>query len=378
VSAPRPELSLVAIPTSSPPPSGAPIDSSPGASAPSAAESGLLDYVWVLSRHRRLVLGLPVVAAILTVLISFLLPTRWTAESRFFPESQSSIQLPTGIGQLAGELGFTLPGADPMSSPDFYASVIRGRSLLERTLVTHFSVPRVEPRDSAPLIDILEIEDEDPRKRMEQAVDWLKDHSAARVDTKTGTVEFEVELPDAGLAASVANRMVTLLNDFNQRTRNLRARERRKFIEARTRSAQEDLEAAEETLRGFLTRNRQFDASPELVFEHQRLQRQVDLRQEVYQTLRREYEVARIDEVNNTPVLTVVDVAVPPARPSSPRPGRMAFVALVLGLVMSVTIAFVREYLRRSRELQPAAYQGVMEIWRRKPGPGLARARQPS
>ena len=306
-------------------------------------------------------------AALLTFGISFLLPKRWTAETRFVPEASSSIQLPQGIGALAGELGFTLPGSDPMSSPDFYAAVMEGRSLLERTLRTPFPVPPAAElsADTAPLIDILEIEEDTPRERIESGVEWLRDHSSANVDAKTGTVEFSVELPDPDLAAAVAAHMVGLLNDFNQRTRNLRARERRKFAEARSQEAQRDFEVAEDSLRVFLTRNRQFEFTPQLMFERNRLERQVTLRQEVYQTLRREYEIARIEEVNDTPVLTVVDPAVAPAYPSSPRRVRMAFVAAVLGGLLGVTLAFLLQYLERSRERDPLAYQRVMHAWRR-------------
>ena len=306
-------------------------------------------------------------AAILTLLLSFLLTTRWSAKATFIPESQSSFQLPQGIGALAGQFGFSVPGADPMSSPDFYAAVTRSRSLLERTLQTRFPIPGVTAgrADSALLIDILEIEADTPRKRLEKGVEWLENHSAARVDNKTGAIELEVELPDPELAATVTSHMVGLLNDFNQQTRNLRARERRKFTGARTEEAQKDLESAEESLRVFLTRNRQFETSPQLQFEYQRLQRQVDQRQEIYQTLRREYEVARIDEVNDTPVLTVVDPATPPAKPSSPRRVRMTLVAALLGLLVGVALAFLKEYLSRSRELSPVAYQRVVESWRR-------------
>ena len=300
----------------------------------------------------------------LTYAASFLLPPKWTAEAEFFPEATSSFELPTGIGALAGELGFSLPGADPMSSPDFYAAVMESRSILERTLRTRFPVPGAAA-DSLPLIDILEIEGDTPRKRMENGIEWLKEHSAAGVDNKTGTVKFSTELPDPDLAASVTAYMVGQLNDFNQQTRNLRARERRKFAEARTKEAAGDLEVSEDSLREFLTRNRQFEYTPQLMFERNRLERQVTLRQEVYQTLRREFEIARIEEVNDTPVLTVVDRPVAPATPSSPRRVRMAVVAAVLGLLLGVTLAFLFQYLERSREQQPLVYQRVVQAWRR-------------
>jgi uncharacterized protein involved in exopolysaccharide biosynthesis len=335
-----------------------------------AIDTGLLDYAWVLSRHRRTILGIAAVAATLTLVISFLLPTRWTAEAGFIPESSTSIQLPTGINALAGELGFSLPGGDPTSSPDFYAAVTESRSLLEQTLLTRFRVPGAAARDSAALIDILEIQDDDPRKRMEDAVQWMTDHSSAKVDAKTGVITLQAELPDPDLAAAVVSRMVALLNEFNQRTRNLRARERRRFTEGQTADAQRDLTAAEDAMRAFLVRNRSFENSPQLVFENQRLDRQVQIRQDIYQTLRREYEVARIDEVNNTPVLTVVDAPIPPAKPSSPRRVRMTLVALVLGLLVGATYAFVREYVSRSQELQPAAYDRLARSWSRKGAAG--------
>jgi len=332
----------------------------------------LLDYAWVLSRHRRTILGIAAVAAVLTLVISFLLPTRWTAEAGFIPESSTSIQLPTGINALAGELGFSLPGGDPTSSPDFYAAVTESRSLLEQTLLTRFRVPGAAASDSAALIDILDIQDDNPRKRMEEAVQWMTDHSSAKVDAKTGVITLQAELPDPDMSASVVSRMVGLLNEFNQRTRNLRARERRRFTEGQTADAQRDLTAAEDAMRAFLVRNRSFENSPQLVFENQRLDRQVQIRQDIYQTLRREYEVARIDEVNNTPVLTVVDAPIPPAKPSSPRRVRMTLVALVLGLLAGAAYAFVREYVSRSQELQPAAYERLARSWTRRGAPGAA------
>ena len=184
---------------------------------------------------------------ILTFLLSFALPRRWTAEAGFIPESSTSIQLPSGISALAGELGFSIPSGDPTSSPDFYTAVrTQSRSLLERTMLTRFAVPHAGPADSAALIDILDIEDDTPRERMESGVEWMQDHTSADVDAKTGIISIKAELPDPELAAAVVSRMVGLLNEFNQRTRNLRARERRKFSEDRAADAQRDLDNAGE------------------------------------------------------------------------------------------------------------------------------------
>ncbi|HET7241626.1 MAG TPA: hypothetical protein VFI77_10710, partial [Gemmatimonadales bacterium] len=58
---------------------------------------------------------------------------------------------------------------------------------------------------------------------------------------------------------------------------------------------------------------------------------------------------------------------------SSPRRVRMTLVALVLGLLVGATYAFVREYVTRSQELQPAAYDRLARSWSRKGAPGAAK-----
>jgi hypothetical protein len=50
----------------------------------------------------------------------------------------------------------------------------------------------------------------------------------------------------------------------------------------------------------------------------------------------------------------------------------MTLVALVLGLLVGATYAFVREYVSRSQELQPAAYERLARSWTRKGAGGAA------
>ncbi len=43
------------------------------------------------------------------------------------------------------------------------------------------------------------------------------------------------------------------------------------------------------------------------LFEHDRLERPVSMRQELVTAMAQAYEQARVDEVRNTPVITVID-----------------------------------------------------------------------
>ena len=177
------------------------------------------------------------------------------------------------------------------------------------------------------------------------------------VDRKTDVVELDVDAHDRVLAALVASRFLAYLNDFNAKTRQSQAGERRKFTEDRLAQAEADLRRAEEELKVFYQRNRSWQQAPQLVFEEGRLRRQVDVRQEVYLTLRREYETARIDEANDTPVLTVIDPPVPPARKSKPKRLVWVVVAAVLGGMVSVTWVFATNHVRRLQLENDSTYR---------------------
>src|SRR5204863_10170126 len=133
------------------------------------------------------------------------------------------------------------------------------------------------------------------------------------------------------------------------KTRESQARERRKFIEERVQQGERDLREAEEDLKTFYQHNYRWQESPQLVFEEGRLRRRVDIQQELYLTLRREYETARIEEVNDTPVLTVIDSAVPPQRKSAPATLLLLVLAAVVGGLIGVSSALGAEYLTRLR-----------------------------
>src|SRR5207247_574489 len=63
--------------------------------------TGLLEFANVLLRRWRLVAGLPVAAAFLTVLVSLFVPPSYTATTTFVPESPLGSRAPAGLAGLA-------------------------------------------------------------------------------------------------------------------------------------------------------------------------------------------------------------------------------------------------------------------------------------
>ncbi len=324
-------------------------------------ERSVLEILNVLLKRWRVVLGFPLAVALVVVGISFFVPPTFTATTSFVPEMRSEGGLPGGLGALAGQLGISF-GSEASQSPRFYAEVSKSRGILDRLLLSRYADPRTgrQVADSVRLLTILERGGRNSVDSLERGARKLAGQIAVGVDAQTNIVTIKVQSQYPDLAATVANRLVAYLNDFNTLSRQSQARERRKFTEQRVAAGEQELRDAEEALKRFYQANRSWQQSPQLVFEEGQLRRQVDLRQELYRTLRREYETARIQEVNDTPVITVIDLAVVPQRKSGPTRRLWVLAAFVLSGVFAVFWAFSAESLGRARREQSGHYRDLV------------------
>lgn len=312
---------------------------------------GVLELVNASLKRWKLLVVLPFLMGVLGVVLALLLPKHWAASAAFVPESRSG-SLPSSVASLAGQFGLSI-GDDASQSPNFYADVLQSREILEEVVGGTYPLAR---GDSVELLEFLEASGTTARAQIESAARRLKSATLVTVDPRTNIVRVRVEQKDPVLAAAVANRYVEAIHRFNQTTRRSQARARRVFAEQRIGEAQTELQQAEDALQAWLMRNRSYEGYPELESQHARLQRRVTLRQEVYLSLFREFENARLEEVNDTPVITVVESAVPPARRSRPKRTVLVLMMTVLGGLVGLSAALAAEYLSRLPRSDEAAY----------------------
>jgi uncharacterized protein involved in exopolysaccharide biosynthesis len=157
------------------------------------------------------------------------------------------------------------------------------------------------------------------------------------------------------LGADCAN-LLDQVNVFNLNRRQEQASAEREFIEKRLADAQAQMSAAENNLQVFLTENRDFRSSPTLTLEFDRLNRTVASRQSLYNGLATSYEQAKIEEVRDLPVITVLE---PPEMPieADPRGGkRKALIGLLIGLMAGIVIAFIIDRLAVNKTVRSDEY----------------------
>ncbi len=320
----------------------------------------MLPLANAILRQRRLVLGLPATLAVVVVVVGLALPRSYTAVASFAPQSNGgSLSSLTG---LAAQFGIAVPTDDPANSPEFYADLLHSAQLRRQMVDSSYTYADGADTVRATLVQVYDIAESSPERSRETAVKRLGQHMQITSDMKTGVVTVAVEAPAADLAEQLVRYALDLVNEFNLRTRQTRAMAERRFVEARADEAQGALRDAENRLQDFLTANRTFENAPQLQFQHDRLQRDVGMRQDVYTKLTQAYEQARIDEVRNTPVITVVEAPIRPVRPDSRQLALKALLALCIGGGLGVLIAVFRQAVVRTSDESPDQYAEFVQL----------------
>ncbi len=328
-------------------------------------EMSIVGVLNVLLRHRRLLIGVTGGVAVVAVALGLLFRT-YTAASTFVPqEPGSSISELMG---LAAQFGISLgQGQEGQgASPEFYASLVKSRNLLSDLAGTEFRFAKKRGGSdtlSGSFMALYEITGRTPEERLLSAVRTLDKQVSAGSDPATGTVVVSVTARWPQLAEQMNRRLLNLVAEFNLSTRRSQAGAERQFLEARSHDALTELRAAEQTMEDFLVRNRTYQDSPRLQFQVTRLQRRIDHAQQVYTTLIQSYEQARIAEVRNTPVTTLIDTPEGSAQPSI-RLRTVAILGVVLGALLAGLLAFAADYARRARVENPAEYEEFASLRR--------------
>lgn len=332
----------------------------------------------VLLRHGKLIVGAALVFFTLGYAIVALRPTEYEAESKFLLHSASS---PTsGVSGFAAQLGLSTAGGAAGESMEFYAMLLKSRALLLRAAESNYRVARAKGDTvSGALANFYE---EIPRgtravgaSRAAMASAILGDGIDVETDTRTGLVTLRTKAPYPELAEGVNRRLLELVNDFNLRRRQSQAATERRFVEDRMQQAQAQLQAAEQDQESFLEQNRRYQESPQLSVTAQRLQRRIELRQGIYVSLAQAYEQARIQEVRDTPLITVIESPDGTAGSTAGNRIRGGIVGALLGIFLAVVIAFISHYVTRVAPSDATAYGEFRRIVLASPFAMLSRQR---
>lgn len=299
----------------------------------------------VVVRNRVLIAIVVAVAVAISLIMIALTPRTWSSAAKLLPQKPAQAGAISGFAAQFGLGGAS--GGDAMQSPAFYVELVRYRAILGQ-IVDSARIPQASGRDvSVP--EALGLKTGNPRAVREGAMSAVSSMIHGSVAARTGVVTFNVMAEDPDMAVGVAEGVIAALTRFNSEVRQSSAASERQFIERRRAETRAERTGAEETLRDFLRRNRGGLDSPDIQFERQRLMTEVELRRDLYASLSQAYERARMEEVRDTPVLTVIDRPERPLGPDQKGGQGSVLLALFGGLFAGIVLAFLVESVRNAR-----------------------------
>jgi len=187
----------------------------------------LIDLLIVLAKSKRLIIGLPMIVAVVASVVVLIIPPTYKSTARILPPviGQSSTLAVLG-GMGGGILGV---GKNPS---DIYLAILKSNSV-EDSVIKHFDLKQYYDKKYV----------EDTRKAFE------KDMEAKA--GKEGVIEITYENKDKMKAAEVANGMVSALQEVNSRLAITEAARRRLYFEKQMALAKANLADAENGLKHF-------------------------------------------------------------------------------------------------------------------------------
>ena len=311
----------------------------------------LLPEVWA---KRRSIAILVTATTIISIVIVFLLPKLYTAEATILPELEKNKLLGLGgMSDLAAVTGLSL-GESPVSK--LYPMIITSARILREVIYGRYATLAVS--DSVDLIRFWKIDGDNEEEKFERALKKLRARMDVSFDNRLGTLALKVDLEEPRLAADVANKITNELDLYTRTKRRTSVTAQREFIEQRLQEVDQSLKNAENTLRSFREKNRRIVDSPQLMLEQGRLERDIQINSTIFVELKKQVEIAKIEEIKNIPIINVLDTARVPIEKSYPR--RRLVVSTVFLLSLFFVIAGIAmqkhpataNFTRRLRAIQ--------------------------
>lgn len=304
------------------------------ARSPAYFDLGPIGFLVRMWRKRPIILLVALGGGALALGVSFVVSPVYDATVTMLPQRS---QTPTGtLGQFAGLAGIPLVGTEDYE--ELYREIVLSDRVLDTVLDRKW--PTSTSNDSVSIFAALRqgVNKDNTRKGLQSAQRMKKRLRLHIIDFSrdklSGFMLLRVSFPrDPLLAAALANHLAQELDRCNQNLNHAHASGQRVFVEERLRACALELSASESTLTNFVAANRAYALSPGLTQQYTQLAREVRAQEAVWLELRRQLELARIEEHKRLVTVTILDPAAVPTERAAPDRLRYLLAGVLAGVV---------------------------------------------
>jgi len=294
----------------------------------------------VLGNNKKYILLITFIFIMLGTGSSFLLIKYYNAEISLYPAKNDISQSLGQFQSLAANLGMNTANNDQsFNIPD----VVKSRLIANKVVSQKWKIKNGKTID---LINLWRMNKPPWYKSsfssppdsiviLEKAIKKFNNHVQVNEDRISGLIKISTTFQDPYVAAGVANFIGNQVELYIQKENSAQSTKEKLFISERLSIVKQELEISELELKDFKESNRGYEGSPELFMIYSQLFREVEAKKEVYLMLQQQLELARIEEVKQSPILHILDHAVPPIKKSYPNRGLFFIISAFIGLLLA-------------------------------------------
>jgi tyrosine-protein kinase Etk/Wzc len=356
----------------------------------------MMDLLLILAKHKKIILVLPVLMGIVGLVISLLMPNIYKANTKILPPQQSQSTAAAMLSQLGGLAGGAGAALGVKNPNDIYLGMLKSRAIVDKLIIRFDLQKKYDQKflESTRKIvgnnsDItsgkdgiinIEFQDKDPKlvtaitnAYVEELVGltgkfFLTEASHRRaffekqlVQAKDNLVATEQSLTGAldskGMISVDAQSKVILETVARLRAgisaKEIQLKSMQAFVtpnNAEYKRINEEILSMRDAL-AKLENGAPADAGSSVKetkngLGNIQVLRDVKYHTMLYELLAKQYEVARLDEAKDIPMIQVLDVALVPERKFKPQRALIAILSAFLGLFIALIYAFVSENMK--------------------------------
>ena len=285
----------------------------------------------VLYLKKSIIILSMIIFSIIGLTFSFFFTKFYTAQISLYPAKKDTMQALGQFQSLANNFGMNMPDNNQnFNIPD----VVKSRLIANKVLNQKWSTKDGEKInlyhlwkiDKKSFFNQFVNSNIDTAYNKEKAIKIFSECVDVIENRMSGLIQINVRLEDPLISASIANFIGKQVQLYIQKENSAQSTIEKLFISERLSIVKNELEKSELELKIFKERNRGYEDSPELFMVFSRIFRDVEAKKRVYLTLQQQLELARIEEVKQSPILHILDYAIAPSRKSSPN--RLLFLIL--------------------------------------------------
>jgi len=335
-------------------------------------KSSLADIILIISKHLSLILVLTLITTGINIFYVFkTYEPKYISTTKMFIPGEGG-----GVGEftkLASQFGFGTQGAGQLgfdiSSSSMYPDIVDSHTFAEIMLDKNFYTEKYGKL--LPLIAIFTYGD----NPVPGNIDTLR---IASLNTVSSMVKFdmimgffimEVTTPEPQLSRDLADTIIVELDKLQRKFKKQNVSETVIYLEQKISIAKIELEDIEDQLKSFREKNRNVDNSPTLWLIQERLQRDVEIQKGIFLTLKQQLELTKIDEVQKSSFVNILDHPSLPLIVSNPITKSKLFIGGFVGFFFAIFLAFMIEYFKNRNttelsKLKSAKFYAINSIKR--------------